>query len=225
MKNNHHFRLLAFISAIIPISLLLFATGSAQLVQKSNTMPEILKIASQISSWYVPFILIPGLALLIYLLVRTKKQEPQLFLLMTSGLVGGFVATFVLDTFRQLGVIHKWLPTDTVMLFGKMISGPMSAELMWVTTGILYHFLNGATFGLLYVLIFGAKNWKWGVAWGLIVEFFMMTLPPMAPMTGFFGVKTGSPALFLITLIAHIGFGLTLGIVAKQLFVKNTHEK
>ncbi len=44
----------------------------------------------------------------------------------------------------------------------------------------------------------------------------MMTLPPMGPMTGLFGVDFSWPGLFLVTLVAHILAGLTIGGLTEQ---------
>jgi len=220
-KQSIKLSIIAFVGAITPINLVLIATGVPQVLQGKLMMPAFIKTAHQIAFWYIPFILLPGIALIVYSLVKSKTESPVLFNLMKAGLLGGFVGTFALDTFRQLGFIHKWLPMDTVKLFGNMIAGPGSPELVWVSTGLLYHFLNGTTFGLIFVLVFGVlfgvnKWWQWALVWALVVEVFMMVLPPMAPTNGLFGVNTGGPGFFLITLIAHIGFGLTLGLIVQN---------
>jgi hypothetical protein len=53
----------------------------------------------------------------------------------------------------------------------------------------------------------------------LLVETGMMTLPPMEPMVGPFGIDYAWPQLFLSTLVAHIAFGIILGI-GVQYFLK-----
>lgn len=52
--------------------------------------------------------------------------------------------------------------------------------------------------------------------WALIVELGMMTLPPMGPMTGLFGTAFKWPHLFLLTLIAHLFFGVALGLLVQH---------
>ncbi len=44
----------------------------------------------------------------------------------------------------------------------------------------------------------------------------MMTGPPMAPIVGPFGINFAWPQLFLLTLVAHVAFGVTLGILAQH---------
>lgn len=97
-----------------------------------------------------------------------------------------------------------------------MIAGPAAPLTAILITGFIYHFLNGANFGIVYTLIVGKASWYWGIVWGLLVELGMMTLPLMAPLVGPFGAKTGRPALFLITLVAHVAFGIVLGLLTQH---------
>ncbi len=206
-------------SAISPF-LLLLAAGNAMIVQGLTQMPQFIGVMHQFSQWYTPFILLPALIVLVLVALYTRRDFPELSNRILAGFVAGAVATFALDTFRELGVIHGWLPMDTVQLFGKMIMGPQSSELAWTSVGMFYHFLNGASFGVFYAIVWGKANWLWAVVWALIVELGMMTLPPMAPIVGPFGSNTGGPELFLVTLIAHIAYGVLLGLMVRQ-WVKN----
>lgn len=205
-----------FTGSAATIFMLLLASGNAMIVQGLTKMPDFLPVMHGFAKTYTWAVWLPSLAVLMVVAAYSRKHFPALANRIWAGLAAGAVATFVLDTFRQLGVIHGWLPMDTAMLFGKMIAGPPAPELTWLTVGLIYHFLNGASFGVFYTLVFGKVHWLWGVAWGLVVELGMMTAPPMAPLVGPFGSKTGSPALFFITLIAHIGFGIALGLLARH---------
>lgn len=55
-----------------------------------------------------------------------------------------------------------------------------------------------------------------GTAWALVLELGMMVGPPMAPMTGPFGVLYAWPQMFLVTLVAHIFFGIALGLLVQH---------
>ncbi|MFQ5460623.1 MAG: DUF6789 family protein, partial [Anaerolineae bacterium] len=91
--------------------------------------------------------------------------------------------------------------------------GPAAASLL---AGYGYHFLNGASFGLLYTVLGGRPRWQWGVVWGLIIELAMMTFPPMLMMgSGFFGLNAGLGVLGT-TLLAHVAFGLVLGLLVER---------
>ena len=130
------------------------------------------------------------------------------------------MATVALDTVRQMGVINGWLPGDTPAMFGKMVTGSNDFALYY-PVGLLVHYLNGADFGLFYAFVWGKQGSYrraalWATAWLLLVELGMMTLPPMGPMVGLFGVRWAWPQLFLLTLVAHIACGLTLGLLAEH---------
>ena len=201
---------------VAPILLLVLSTGNALWVQGLTRMPEVLASAHAFARVYLGAVLIPSLVILLGVLFYSRGRYPDLFNRLWAGLAAGAVATVFLDFFRMMGVIHGWLPSDTPPFFGKLILGPQAPLGAALTVGFLYHFLNGASFGLPYAVLFGKPRWYWGIAWALIYELGMMTLPPMAPLFGPFGSKTGSPAFFLITLVAHIAFGAVLGLLVER---------
>jgi len=207
-------------SAATPF-LLLLASGNAMWLQGLTAMPQFLPVMHSFASTYVPFVWIPSLVILLLVTLLSARIFPALANRIVAGFAAGAIATLALDSFRQLGVIHGWLPMDTIMLFGKMIAGPQAPELLWTSTGWVYHYLNGASFGILFTVLFGRIHWLWAVLWALFIEIGMMTLPPMAPVNGPFGVNTGGAAYFLITLVAHLAFGIVLGLLAQH-WISNT---
>jgi hypothetical protein len=199
-----------------PIFMLLLSTGVAEWVQGLTKMPEVLMSAHAFARVYLWAALIPSLVVLLGIALYSRKRHPDLYNRIWAGLAAGAVATVFLDFFRMMGVIHGWLPSDTPPFFGKLILGPQAPVGAVLTVGFLYHFLNGASFALPYALLFGRPRWYWGMAWALIYELGMMALPPMAPLFGPFGSKTGGPGFFLITLVAHIAFGAVLGLLVER---------
>jgi hypothetical protein len=106
-------------------------------------------------------------------------------------------------------------------MFGKMAAGSNKFTEFY-PIGVLIHFLNGANFGLFYVFIWGKRSTYgravfWAVFWLILVEIGMMILPPMGPMVGLFGSRFAWPQLFLLTLAAHISFGIVLGLLSQFL--------
>ena len=90
---------------------------------------------------------------------------------------------------------------------------------------LLIHFLNGANFGLIYAFVWGKrKNARsavlWATSWLLLMELGMMTAPPMGPMVGPFGTNYAWPELFILTFIAHVAFGVVLGLLTQH-FLKD----
>jgi len=205
-----------FTGSASTIFLLLLASGRAMLVEGLTKRPEIIMSMHDFARYYVPLVWIPSLVVLAAIAFYSRQHFPELANRIWVGLGAGAFATFILDFFRQLGVMHGWLAVDTPPMFGKMILGPQAASLAVLGVGFVYHFLNGASFGVFYTLVWGKARWWWGMVWGVLIEVGMMVSPPMAPMFGPFGIKTGGPAFFLITLLAHLGYGAVLGVLAEH---------
>lgn len=189
-------------------------------------------------SIYRDFILFPSIVILfiigIYGVVKNKRLANRLF----SGLWIGAVATLALEAIRIPGyaVLH-WLPgDDMIMMPGMFLTGmaPTLVDLMnmmmagqamqpppsVMISGILYHFWNGATMGAIYTLIMGRGRWYYGIIWGFIINIGMMLAPWLVMMMGPFGIKYfDGYNIFTIALVAHLAYGLVMGILAQR-FVK-----
>jgi hypothetical protein len=212
---------LAFIAGgAVPIQLVTLSFGYAQYVRKIGMGPRVIAVAHEFASWYILLVYLPALAALAAIALYSRRRYPDLFRRIWVGFGMGAVATIALDLARQAGVIHGWLPADTFVMFGKMATGS-SNFFVYYTAGILVHYLNGANFGLFYAFVWGKRrSYKsaigWATAWAMVIELGMMTAPPMAPMVGPFGINFAWPQLFLLTLVAHILFGVTLGILVQH---------
>jgi hypothetical protein len=202
-----------------PIGLLLVST-SMTMARQPSTMMEMMMSVHSVMRAYMPFLTLALIVLAVVLIV-SYRAYPRLFDRVFTGLWAGAVATIALDVIRYpIGVGLKTLPADMPTMFGKLIFGTDSVTTVVLVVGYLYHFLNGASFGLVYTVVAGKVSWYWGVVWGLIIEVLMMTTPPMLLMgVGPFGVNTGAPWYFLTTLAAHVAFGAVLGLLAER-FVK-----
>lgn len=221
---NQRRTLLAVIAFVaggaVPIQLVTLSFGYSQYVHDATTKRQMIKLAHEFASWYIPLIYIPAFLILGGIAIYSRTQHPGLFRRIVVGFGAGIIATIALDAVRQMGVIYEWLPADTPVLFGKMATG--SAELaIFLPVGVLVHYLNGANFGLFYAFVWGKRGSYlsasvWATVWGLTMELGMMTGPPMAPMVGPFGITYKWPQLFLITLIAHIFFGVALGLLVQH---------
>jgi hypothetical protein len=135
------------------------------------------------------------------------------------GVTAGVVLTVALDAVRVAGVHLGYLP-DSVTMFGNMITsrGPMADPTpVSYLLGGLYHLLNGISFALVYSIAFGRTRWWGPVLFSvLFVETGMMTLPPMEPVFGPFGLGKYASVVnpyYLTTLLAHAAMGLALAAV------------
>lgn len=174
---------------------------------------------------YFFFLVIPAVILFVILLFRVQRIEGGgLFNRLVVGVVAGIALSIALDIVRLTGVNLGYLPADMPQIFGLQILGkmPMQAQPTPLSTflGYLYHFINGVAFGVIYTVVFGRTSWWAAVLYSVFfVEVGMMTLPPMATMTGLFGLGMGQGILngvFLTTLLAHVAMGLALGFIVQR---------
>jgi len=216
--------LLAFFAGVmVPIQIITLSFGYAQYIKGVTMGPKVIMVAHQFAKYYIPFVYIPAIITLVVIILYSRKNYPDIYRRIVVGLGVGAISTIALDFFRQMGVIYSWLPGDTPAMFGKMATGSTNFSIFY-PVGFFIHFLNGANFGLFYTFVWGKRpsyrsSLGWATFWVLIIELGMMTLPPVAPMTGAFGIRYAWPQLFLLTLVAHIAFGIALGILA-QFYLK-----
>ncbi len=167
--------LLAFVAGgAVPIQLVTLSFGYAQYVKGIAMGPQVLSVAHEFARYYVPFVWIPALVILAGIALYGWKRYPDLSRRIVVGFGMGAVATIALDTIRQMGVIHSWLPGDTPVMFGKIATGSPNFAVYW-PVGLLVHVLNGANFGLFYAFVWGKRSSYrsavlWATSWALIVE-------------------------------------------------------
>lgn len=213
-----------FVGGFVPIQLVTLSFGYAQYGQGVKMGPELFGTAHQFAESYIPFVYLPALAILVAVILYSRQNYAGLYRLIIVGLGMGALATVALDAVREAGVIHGWLPGDSPVMFGRMATGSGDFTAFY-PVGLFVHYMNGASFGLVYAFVFGKRRTVrsailWATAWALVLELGMMTLPPMAPMVGLFGVRFAWPELFLLTLLAHVFFGVTLGFLVQH-FLKD----
>ena len=209
-----------FTGGAVPIQFVTLSFGYAQLVKQISLGPKVVITAHEFASYYIPLIYIPSILILIAITLYSRTKHPDLFRRIVIGLGMGAIATVALDAVRQSGVIHGWLPADMPILFGKAATGSGSFA-YYYPAGLFLHFMNGANFGLIYAFFWGKrKSFKsavlWATFWLLLMELGMMTAPPMGPMVGPFGTNYAWPQLFLLTLVAHVAFGVVLGLLTQH---------
>jgi len=183
--------------------------------------------------------IIPSVIAIFAIGILARSRFPRLANRIFVGMAAGGLATFLLEAFRIPGyMITKWLPMDSMIslpglfLTEKITSlsevkqvimqsgvamnlyhAPMDAFF----AGALWHFWNGATFGIIYALVIGKGKWWYGMIWAFIIEIGMMLAPYLILMKGPFGIEhMDGYNLFTITLLAHLAFGALLGILVQK---------
>jgi len=183
--------------------------------------------------------IIPSIIAIFAIGILARSKFPRLSNRLFVGMAAGGLATFVLEAFRIPGyMIIKWMPMDSMIsLPGLFLTEKISslsevkqvimqsgvtmnlyhAPLDAFMAGALWHFWNGATFGIIYALVIGKGKWWYGMIWAFIIEIGMMLAPYLILMKGPFGIEhMDGYNIFTITLLAHLAFGALLGMLVQK---------
>jgi hypothetical protein len=79
----------------------------------------------------------------------------------------------------------------------------------------VYHFSNGATFGVMYMAMVGdatRRHWSWAVLMALGLELGML----FTPYPQVFNIPL-TMSFVLVTVAAHASFGIALGLASRRL--------
>jgi hypothetical protein len=178
------------------------------------------------------WILIPATILMLAITVYDRiAGDRVLWRNVMIGIVAGFAAAVAYDLFRMpfviaaidhIGPVWLRLPLFKVFpRFGAMILGQSFTQqqtdsqfsLTAHVVGWVYHFSNGATFGVMYTAMLGdarKHTWWWGVVMAVGVELFLL----VTPYAHFFGIPL-STKFVVATLSAHLIFGAVMGWIVR----------
>ena len=164
-------------------------------------------------------LLIPAVVLLAGIAVWTWRRAPLVARSIVWGTLAGTVATLALEAVRLPGYRFGFMPGNLprlmgVLLLDRFALGPSIASDL---AGWAYHFSNGASFGILYILLLGTER-RWpGALFGVFLGLGFMVSPVVISLgVGYFGLQfsLGFPATVLL---AHLAFGTALGYLATRL--------
>lgn len=163
-------------------------------------------------------LLLPAIIILVVVALVSWKRSPAVARSIVWGAVAGSLATFALEAVRLLGFHWGYMPGNLpelmgVLLLNRFALGPSTAS---DVAGWAYHFWNGASFGIIYVLLFGAARRWAGVLYGIAVGVGFLISPVVISLgVGYFGLQfsLGFP---ITVLTSHIAFGLSLGLLARR---------
>jgi hypothetical protein len=169
--------------------------------------------------------LFPAIVVLVVIAVLSQKWEPTITRSLVWGALAGALATVPLEVVRISGYLLGSMPGNLprlmgVLLLNRFALGPSTASDI---AGWAYHFWNGASFGIIYVLLFGAvRRWA-GLLYGIAVGIGFMLSPVVVALgVGYFGLQF-SPWSSVTVLAAHAAFGVVLGLLAWR-FLPSQHS-
>lgn len=183
--------------------------------------------------------IIPSIIIIFAIGILSRSKFPRLSSRLFKGMAARTVASFALEAIRIPGYMFaKWIPMDSMISLPGLFltekitalsevkqvvmqsSVPMNlyhAPMDAFLAGGLWHFWNGATFGVIYALLIGKGRWWYGMIWALVIEITMMLAPYLIAMKGPFGIEhMDGYNIFVITLIAHLLFGAVLGLLVQK---------
>lgn len=144
----------------------------------------------------------------------SEDQKRSLGLLIRAGLGAGLVATVIYDTTRTaLSRLDPspYNPFEALRAFGSALIGTESSQTLVMAAGAAFHLLNGLAFGVAFCLLFARRSVLQGVAWGLFLELFQLTLYP-----GWLDISAYREFV-QISALSHIAYGATLGYASGAL--------
>jgi len=157
--------------------------------------------------------LLPAVALLLVTVGMLYRVDDPLGRISAVGLAAGAIASLALEAVRLPGFWVGFLPGNLprlmgVLLLNQFVSGP---SLRSDIAGWAYHFWNGASFGLIYVLVFGTcRRWV-GAVFGVLLGVGFMFSPVVSALgVGFLGLEFSKGFPLTVTL-THAAFGVALG--------------
>ena len=164
------------------------------------------------------YFLFPSIVLLILVALFSWKSAPVIGKSIVCGGLGGSIATIGLEVVRLAGFRAGYMPGNLprlmgVLLLDRFALGPSLAS---DVAGWAYHFWNGASFGIIYAIVFGTSRRWVGVLYGVGLGLGFLVSPVVLSLgVGYFGLQfsLGFPATVLA---AHVAFGLLLAVFSRR---------
>jgi hypothetical protein len=162
--------------------------------------------------------LLPSIIALAVIALTIRTREPKIWRAIAWGAVAGAAATVPLEIVRLTGFHFGYMPGNLprlmgVLLLNRFMLGPSMAS---DVAGWSYHFWNGASFGIIYALLFRTRRRWVGVLYGILIGIGFMLSPVVTSLgVGRFGLQF-SYGFPVTVLLAHAAFGLALGWLAKR---------
>ena len=163
-------------------------------------------------------LLVPSIALLVAVAVTAALRGHRgLVRRMIAGAACGAAATLGLEAVRLPSFHLGGMPGDLPRLLGVLLTdrfmlGPSALS---DVLGYAYHFWNGASFGLIFAVLFGRASWRWTSAYGLAIGLGFLAGPAVRAMgVGFLGLQM--PAMTATVVVAHLTYGLLLGLCLRR---------
>ena len=163
------------------------------------------------------FLILPSAVLLITAMFALKNREPDVASALRHGATAGAFATGALEIIRYSGFRLGYMPGNLPELMGVLLANRFAlGPSTWSTTlGFIYHFWNGACFGMIFALLFSRRPVWWAAAYGILIGLGFLVSPVVQSLgVGFMGRDFGWHFAATV-LVAHVAFGTALGFLLR----------
>jgi len=164
------------------------------------------------------YFLFPAIAVLMFIALLSWKSVPAIGRSIVWGGLAGAIATVGLEIVRITGFKMGYMPGNLPRLMGVLLLDrfALGPSLTSDFAGWAYHFWNGASFGIIYVLILGTSRRWLGLLYGIVAGLGFLVSPVVLSLgVGYFGLQF-SGGFPITVLAAHAAFGLLLGTLAAR---------
>ena len=187
--------------------------------------------------FFTPYIFAPTFVVLCAVAIADRiSGAGHVWRAVWIGMLGGLIAAVAYDVFRLPFVFAKEWGIESIVppmklfkvfpRFGAMVLGQSLEQTTYSLTtqvvGWLYHFSNGATFGVMYLALIGdarRRHWAWAILFAVGLELGML----FTPYTQVFNIRLDARFVF-VTVAAHAIFGAGLGLMTRVLSHLNTKK-
>jgi hypothetical protein len=178
---------------------------------------------------FTPVIFLPAMiGLFVFAALDRARGDGTLWRSVWVGVAGGLLAAVAYDVFRLPLVLAKEWGIDSVVppmnlfkvfpRFGAMVLGEPIEQAQYSSAahviGWIYHFSNGAMFGVMYLALVGdgvRRHWAWAVLFALGLELAML----LTPYAAVFDISV-TARFVIVTIVAHAIFGIALGLSVRH---------
>lgn len=169
-------------------------------------------------SYLATHLLVPSIVVLAFALAASfLRGHARLARRLLAGTGAGLVGTVGLEAVRMTSFHLGGMPGDLPRLMGVLLTdrfmlGPSPLS---DTVGWLYHFWNGACFGIIFAVVLGRRSAWWAVVYGQLIGLGFLLSPAVKALgIGFMGMDM--PAMPLTVVAAHLVYGGMLGMLTRR---------
>lgn len=155
------------------------------------------------------FLIIPSAVIPIAAMFSLRSRTPQIASALWLGAIAGALATVTLEAIRYTGFRLGFMG---LLLADRFALGPST----WSTVlGFIYHFWNGACFGMIFALWLSRRPIWWATSYGILIGLVFLVSPVVESLGVGFMERDFGWHFATTVLVAHLAFGTALGFLLR----------